>query len=660
MRSVLVGLGVLLLADPILATWGVVQQSQSSYVNGTSITAQFPTTVTSGDLLLVQINWNDATNTVTSVTDALGNTFTSAVGPARQSAGQSAQLFYAANANGGVDKISVTLSGAARIIVFVYEITGAATTNPLDVAATGSGSGTSVVTTSPITTTGLDEFVFAGVGSVARTDWAKPGVGFTGLQQNSYVLSEFQTVAPSGTTVNGTATLNISNTWAAFVAAFKSIPGSGGGGTASLVSIQLTPFSPTLSMGQTQQLTAIGTFSDGSTQDLTSSATWGSSNTSVATISSSGFATAAGHGTSSITATSGSITGSTPLTVEGALSSLQVTPANYSLMAGATQQFTATGNFNDGTTENVTGSVNWTSSNTGAATINASGLATAVASGSVNITATSGAVTGSTNLTATQPAGGVPLVAQTPLVQTNSQWFTQYYTQNPPGAGESACSASCIAQTFLNANTAGNLIFVWVSWSSGGFSLAGVSDSASNVYTHAPGYPITNPNGIVDDFWVAYNIAGSSGNKVTAKFGSGSGRSARMQITEYSGLAASNTLDVASNVSRNSTCTAPCTLSSAPSPTTTQSSEFVVATFEIVNCGSSCGSVLLTTGTGWVPEAGCSSCMGWGGQNFSGAVLIEQRAVSTIGSYTATSTDNTKSNPSYNVNLFTFKLAGGP
>src|SRR5262249_10843973 len=72
---------------------------------------------------------------------------------------------------------------------------------------------------------------------------------------------------------------------------------------------------PTLTVGGTQQFTATGTYSNGSTQNLTSQVTWASSNTAAATISSTGVATAAAAGSTTISATLGSVSGSTGLTV---------------------------------------------------------------------------------------------------------------------------------------------------------------------------------------------------------------------------------------------------------------------------------------------------------------------------------------------------------
>ena len=81
------------------------------------------------------------------------------------------------------------------------------------------------------------------------------------------------------------------------------------------------------------------------------------------------------------------------------LVSIAVTPANPSVVVGATQQFTATGTYSDASTADLTGDVTWASSPTAVATITAGGLATGVAEGTTTISATLGAVVGSTTLT---------------------------------------------------------------------------------------------------------------------------------------------------------------------------------------------------------------------------------------------------------------------
>jgi Bacterial Ig-like domain (group 2) len=87
----------------------------------------------------------------------------------------------------------------------------------------------------------------------------------------------------------------------------------------TLVSIAVTPANSSVPVGQTQQFTAAGTFSDNSNLDLTNSVTWAPSNPTAVTISSAGLAMGVTAGQSTtISATQGSISGSTTLTVTSA------------------------------------------------------------------------------------------------------------------------------------------------------------------------------------------------------------------------------------------------------------------------------------------------------------------------------------------------------
>lgn len=176
----------------------------------------------------------------------------------------------------------------------------------------------------------------------------------------------------------------------------------------TLVSISVTPPSPTIAVGSTQPLAATGNYTDSSTQNLTALVTWTSSNLLVATVSSAGVATAVSGGTSTISATLGTgvgaATGSTLLTVSGPpLVSISVTPANRQLPLGRTQQYTATGTYADGTQQPLTTLVTWNSSATAVATISTAagtqGLATAVAVGTTTITATANGISGTAKLT---------------------------------------------------------------------------------------------------------------------------------------------------------------------------------------------------------------------------------------------------------------------
>lgn len=171
-----------------------------------------------------------------------------------------------------------------------------------------------------------------------------------------------------------------------------------------LSTITISPASPSLVTGATQQFTAVGTYSDGSTSVI-GSAAWSTSNVTVLAVNTSGVATAIGAGSVTLSASSGAATGSTTVTVETSpLSSIAISPINpsVSLASTTTQQFTATATFTDGSTRDVSSSVTWSSSNTTIATINSTGLATLIKAGTTTIKATSGAITQQTTLTVTQ------------------------------------------------------------------------------------------------------------------------------------------------------------------------------------------------------------------------------------------------------------------
>ncbi len=92
------------------------------------------------------------------------------------------------------------------------------------------------------------------------------------------------------------------------------------------------------------------------------------------------------------------------------LLSIAVTPANPSVVHGVpgiATQFAATGTYSDASTRSVTATATWSSSTTSVATISnaagSAGLATALAVGSTAISATSGAISGSTTLSVTAP-----------------------------------------------------------------------------------------------------------------------------------------------------------------------------------------------------------------------------------------------------------------
>jgi hypothetical protein len=85
--------------------------------------------------------------------------------------------------------------------------------------------------------------------------------------------------------------------------------------------------------------------------------------------------------------------------VNPTLTTVTVGPTGFNLPVGSTQQMTATGTYNDGSTKTLTSGVVWTSSDGNVANISSSGKVTGVAAGTATITAQSGTITGTATIT---------------------------------------------------------------------------------------------------------------------------------------------------------------------------------------------------------------------------------------------------------------------
>ena len=134
---------------------------------------------------------------------------------------------------------------------------------------------------------------------------------------------------------------------------------------------------------------------------------WSSANARVVTVDSAGLVTAVGNGAATVTATSGTATGSAAVTVAQVAAEVAVTPANGTVETGDTLRLAASAADANGHTVQEA-SFAWASGDITVARVDDTGLATGVAPGTATITATSGDVTGSAELIVVAPATPSP------------------------------------------------------------------------------------------------------------------------------------------------------------------------------------------------------------------------------------------------------------
>ncbi len=195
-----------------------------------------------------------------------------------------------------------------------------------------------------------------------------------------------------------------------------------------LKSITLSPASASLLNNATQQLVVNGFFSDGSSKILSEAINWLSSDNNIATINNGTLTPGSQTGTVTITAEYQDLTAQAEITITAATTLVGITlsPNEASIDSNASQLFSVTGNYSDGTNQALTQNVIWSSSDQTIALIDNGIAAAGNTAGSTIITATFEAHTANATLqvSATATLKSIELQPDTASISTSE---TQQY-----------------------------------------------------------------------------------------------------------------------------------------------------------------------------------------------------------------------------------------
>jgi uncharacterized protein YjdB len=238
---------------------------------------------------------------------------------------------------------------------------------------------------------------------------------------------------------------------------------------AAISSLSITPGTETVSSGHTVQLTAHAADSAGN--ELTGRTVgWASSDEGVATVSTSGLVTAAKIGTATITATSEGIHGTASIRVAaGGVAKITVDPGSVGLVAGKTQQLSASMKDESGNALATQG-ITWSSANNSIASVSTSGMVTALHTGSTTISASANGITGQASVVVS--AGAVADIAVSPASVSLTNGGTEQLSAKLTDAS-------------------GNTLNQTVAWSSSNSAVAAVSSSGDVTAKQAGSATIT-------------------------------------------------------------------------------------------------------------------------------------------------------------------------
>lgn len=242
---------------------------------------------------------------------------------------------------------------------------------------------------------------------------------------------------------------------------------------ATVVDFIITPFNREIAISTTAQYSAIATLSNNTQYDISNIVSWQVADATIAQVDGQGLAVGVGAGSSqisaSLTAAGLMLEASANIKVNGAEKPLQridITPVDATILINSPLQYKANAVFSDGSKQDITNDVSWSSNLHDKAIIDATGLAVGISAGAVNIKASlvyfGSQFSASTILNIAAPTATIVALEVSPAATESLIGATQVY------------SATAILASGLRVDVTANSV-----WSSSNDAIAQIDGSAN-------------------------------------------------------------------------------------------------------------------------------------------------------------------------------------
>ena len=215
------------------ASFAVVQNASSAretFTTTTSFSATFPSSPSTGDLILLSLNYGGNPSAPTfSCSDPVNGQYSVSSNYFTSSISQGGALLYKPNITSFGGTVTCTFSPYSNYLgLGVTEYSGAATSSPLDATSSNSGATTGLLTTGTSTTNLPGELIFTSVMDLGSgSDTYTGGTGFTirlntaGPGSNHSGIAHEDLTQSSPGPVSGSISITTTTTWTAALATFK-------------------------------------------------------------------------------------------------------------------------------------------------------------------------------------------------------------------------------------------------------------------------------------------------------------------------------------------------------------------------------------------------------------------------------------------------------